>query len=379
MVSPYPIPKLSDLPGAVNPGIEEASVRSNSGLRVETYHFRTVSDINYLSALGTLLPGATLALTDRSTWANIGVGLGTDFPVLSNRVLPYPVTPCIKINQVNGGGVTYGATVRFRMTGYDQFGNPQIETTPWLTLRNSSETTANEANFYFYMSKVFSIVTSIEYMAEGLVVGDVNKIQVGMLFYPDPQKLPPGTGATFLETGPTAGSGSNNHGGFWNQGFGLPIRCRSFVCDELGVDGSGVVNERLQDKFGVGLVNGKGQYDCLGGLVRRTSGGGSEQGPFGVPVVDTISGFNKGGFLIGQSDVALPWQGDQNKIMVIWGDTDTTAPSTSPLIFDMPIVGVPVYVPTDANGAYEYDISFFLHTTLGKAGQPSDYPVLNRP
>jgi hypothetical protein len=71
-----------------------------------------------------------------------------------NRV-PFPSTLCAHIV-----GAPVG-TVRFRISGYDQYGMVQVETTPSVAL-------AAKANNYVYLSKIFSSVVKVEFQSTGL-------------------------------------------------------------------------------------------------------------------------------------------------------------------------------------------------------------------
>lgn len=355
MPSLYPKVKLPDLSGQADPGIQEDQVRKRSGLRSSILRVRTVTDINYLTALGSTPTGSFTVLTNQTDWTHIQETATSQFlPVLSNQVLPYPCTPVFKVRLVQVP-VTYpGGQARFRVTGYDQFGNGTVEITPWIRFNNQTGTTANEANFYVCCSKVFSEVTKIEFQANGLSAGNVNEFAAGPFFWPNASLTLPGTGAVWTESV----VGNNDKGSFWNMGFGLPRRCMPVVLDPTGVTA-------LETALAAGSVLGSGNRDIVSGYIRNETQ--SREGAFGTPRADGAR--LMGGFLIGQNDPFDTWEGCRDKAMVVW-----VAGSVE--IFDLP-VSAGVVVTTVAGDIY--DINLYAHSTIGKGSPEAKYPVLNRP
>jgi hypothetical protein len=77
-----------------------------------------------------------------------------------NRV-PFPSTLCAHIVQPTA----VVGTLRLRISGYDQYGMPQVETTPSVAL-------VAKTNNYVYLSKIFSYVERVEFQSTGIDIGD---------------------------------------------------------------------------------------------------------------------------------------------------------------------------------------------------------------
>lgn len=144
----------------MSPGLDERQLNRETGLRSAFFDY-TVGQGH--PTLGTAVAAAT-SYTD----------FAGSIPI-SRQVLPAPVTPCIVIYRLIG---TNSRVVKFRVRGYDQFGEQIEEVTPTITLAEPTWNTAGGSGVFFstcyiWLSRVFSIITSVEFNATGLNVATI--------------------------------------------------------------------------------------------------------------------------------------------------------------------------------------------------------------
>lgn len=118
--------------------------------------------------------------------------------------MPWPQTICFTIDQLATPSVW---SARFRVRGFDQFGQYQEEVTPilgWLAI----------ANVYVYLSTTFSVVTSVAFSSNSVPAG--TNLAVGVR--PDFRQVEDAT---------------NTHIAGINQGYGLPLWLHGGTAREL--------------------------------------------------------------------------------------------------------------------------------------------------
>lgn len=209
--------------GAQAPGIgyREEQIHPASGLRIA--HCGGV--------LGTNLAGIQALRTFEAFITDGGANLASSATWQSLKTaatwkgrLPIPMTPAINIiATVSDGSGT--ALVRFRATGFDQFGTKIVEVTPWLSLVTTS------VAFYqiIYLSKVFSFLDDLEFMADDLL--GTGQVGVGWTAMPSTTKAEAATISVSL-----AGAGASNTSviiqGDANWGIGTPLRIEPYGADQ---------------------------------------------------------------------------------------------------------------------------------------------------
>lgn len=135
---------------ASSPGISEAQIGLDAGLRNMPFRVTTYDNVDHLFS-GKALGAASGAFTD--------VTKGPISATLLTKQLPFPCTPCFGLVHV----ANTGQVLRFRVTGFDQFGQPIQEITPRITLANAVYTATNALpTAYIWLSMVFSYIEKIE-------------------------------------------------------------------------------------------------------------------------------------------------------------------------------------------------------------------------
>ena len=133
-----------------NSGISEPQLHPHTGLRIGHYRQLITGHIDQLVSARPVPAAAAFT----------AVTVGNSRPSV-------PMTLTARVVQ----GAPAPATIRLRVKGRDQYGQPQIETTPQVSL-------VAKTNNYIYLSKVFSHVDSVEYISTVLGGGDT--IDVGV-------------------------------------------------------------------------------------------------------------------------------------------------------------------------------------------------------
>lgn len=122
---------------------------------------------------------------------------GLENGTLVNQVLPYPTTLALTYTTS-----VASVEVRFRVSGFDQFGNPIRETLPWMT--TNAQAVVNSSLFtpqtIQWTSKVFSRIEKIE-MQLGANASDSDIVAVGLRHFWDRN-----TQQAYLYNGATGGS-----------------------------------------------------------------------------------------------------------------------------------------------------------------------------
>jgi len=145
-------------PNPPGPGVNERQLHEATGLR--TKHLTATISTN-ISGIGGGTIGTAGGTGSDGTWST---GLRAASATW-NSAMPVPMTPTIFVFGTPTA-IPGSITVRFRVRGYDQFGMPAIEVTPFVT---KSVTTTS---FFtaLTLSRVFSFVEDVEVMTQGVNV-----------------------------------------------------------------------------------------------------------------------------------------------------------------------------------------------------------------
>jgi len=143
---------------------------------------------------------------------------------------------------------------------------------------------------YLYLSKVFSKVTKVEYIASDTTVG--NLVSVGVHPIYDIDKTGGGEASETLTTQIVG----NSH---YNFGFGTPVRCRPYRLTLAGSVPTIVQDQGKLDIMNMTMKDGGGDYAAIAPAFEHDRATG---------ILSLMSGW-----LIGQSDPAVAWKGDPNK------------------------------------------------------------------
>lgn len=261
-------------------GITEEQLHATAGLRVMPYTVDLFNNDTFL--IDPAVVGATL--TNQTNWTNLSLPPNVDGTLYAGW-LPFPLTPCVKwINTA----ATFGQVIALRVTGLNQFGDPIVEETPDITIAVPSGAPVGTVTTYFWLSKVFAVVTKIEYRASNLGAG--NTMGMGFRWRINRSVALPAQTYILRETG--AVGVAVTLPADYDQGIGLPLRCRSYVAR------------------GSAFLPADGKYDVLGGYIENlTSSQTYMMAPMQVGPAPAICG----GVLLGMSGQANALQGDPNK------------------------------------------------------------------
>lgn len=230
------------------PGIEERQLQVSSGLRVGTASFPlfwqpdlctsarpfggTYSAADIGLSISDSVPSAayTQPIVNSATWKHVKV---------SHQSLPFPCTPCVRLRETAGDATfatasTGGVVFKVRITGLDQFGNPQVYEQPreFTTIANNvvlalSPGADNRAlDTILHVPMIFSRIFTVEYQASG-VHANQDFLDVGVAWCLD------GYAAALHTLANPSGASSLTHEGTkapsvkfpWaiNQAIGIPL------------------------------------------------------------------------------------------------------------------------------------------------------------
>lgn len=262
-------------------GVSEYELHPTSGLRVFPYTVDLFNNDGYL--VDPAVIGSTIA--NNANWTNLSLPPNVDGTLYAEH-LPFPMTLSVKwINTA----ATFGQVIALRVTGFNQFGDPVAEETPDITIAVPAGAPVGTVTTYFWLSKVFSIVTKIEYRASN--VGAGNSIGIGFRWRIQRSVAMPAQTYILRETG--AVGVAVTLPADYDQGIGLPVRCRSYATT------------------GAAFQPSEGKYDILGGYIENLT---SNQ-KYGLAPMQTgpFPAGPNGGTLIGMSGRANALEGDPNK------------------------------------------------------------------
>lgn len=339
-------------------GLREHDLHPATGLRFSSVtYYLNASDDFLVSPQATGTPGLGFLIADTTEWLPVGDSPGFRIPTnsgieptfsIGNR-FPAPMTLCCRIICTTA---TFGQRIALRVTGYDQFGVAQREVTPLIEINDPGGSPTPPVTTYFWLSKVFSEVSKIEYMGEGLT-GPTVALGIGYRFHPDTSETVLPNTSTFMNY--QTGANSEPVFSIYNQGVGMPLLTRPYTS-------SGVA----------GIQNEAGVREIVGGTIENlTSGGVAIINPW-----EPRNLRNRGpvaGMLIGQSDQTAVWEGDTNK----FGLFQTQGVLAFRRIDNTP----PGQLPSDWNDAYRVTVHARTSIGSGRRPVPDVYPknVSNRP
>ncbi len=192
------MPQESTIPGGV--GQREESLHPECGLRVVCISHMTAVDI--IGLVSQLF--GTSGGTSVPDW--------TPLTLLNNGRMDVPMTPSIFVTTA----APTDKFARFRFRGLDQFYAHQTEITPWLG-------SGPRANTLTPISKVFSLITSIEFQSIGYDTATSDSINIGISNVWDPVNAADDTenliGAITLQFQR-------------NMGIGIPIRITPYGTED---------------------------------------------------------------------------------------------------------------------------------------------------
>ncbi|HET8784173.1 MAG TPA: hypothetical protein VFM38_00945 [Candidatus Limnocylindrales bacterium] len=201
------------VPGGV--GVGERQVHAASGLRTASLTAMLTLNVNAITpapvSIGTV--GGTDPVLDWTSIKN---------PATWQPRLPVPITPLLYLFTLPAGAAP-PFSMRFRLTGYDQFGARKVEVTPW---HEVAVWAVNNYAFMLTASQVFSYLDNVEYQCTRLDI-TLSRLSVGYHTMPDHTRLEasagidPGNGATSFRT----------LGTFANWGLGIPMRVEPYGPD----------------------------------------------------------------------------------------------------------------------------------------------------
>lgn len=161
--------------------VDELDIGPNSGLRSKSLTGIVTQDLTAIVAV--------TGLTEQANW--------TALTVTGRRI--FPQTPCVWIDQSGTFGGYVAGQIRFRVIGYNRFGEQIRTVTPWGSF------TAIDFN-YFYLAEAFHVVTSVEFQCSAPGLDPASTISMGV--FPNFQRTE---------------DGSNHYVWGDNQGIGLPL------------------------------------------------------------------------------------------------------------------------------------------------------------
>lgn len=324
-------------------GINESILQPSSGLRVVPMTVMLHSDPTFI--VSDTAPLAGSAIVNTTTWTELARYHGTlSAGQTYNLRLP---TPCSISFRWTNSNATFGQKFRLRITGYDQFGAPQRETTGWITVNDPGGSPTGAVYTHGWCSKVFAVVTKVEYQASNINSSN-DSIALGTRFYLD-------TDAALPSQNYILGEGvSGAAAAYYNQGFGVPIRLRQYILDTAGL---------------AGFTDDSGKLDILGGIIENITQ--SESYPLnpysvGAAAANELSG----GFLIGQKSTYGEWEGDPHRITLIGTTSGFTGFHTIGVDAPSDVAAPPAPAWDD-----EYRVTVWARTTVGggRADLPSAY------
>lgn len=311
-------------------GIQEDDLHPYTGLRVWPYRQRLVQAPTCVVA--------GFPLTENGEWTPITLNpeFRTRYAVAASRriiagvPLPYPVTPCISFINTNATP-EYGQLVRFRLRGYDMFGNGITEVTPPLLIPTNGLGSSQGQVTYIWCSKVFSEIYSAEYRyTPGAGSAGFDHVSIGtMLIYDQDDALASDGEQIHIQPSGSEFTSANTLS-LRNMGIGLP--CLMTPASNY-FTGAGFLDQDdrgFQDILSVNLFNATTAQDVLV--------------PRGRSSTPAAGGALQGGWILG--DRALNplgvWQGGYGNKLRIFTDT-TNWPGSLDL---QPLQGVePVSTP----------------------------------
>lgn len=161
--------------------VDELDIGPNSGLRSRSLAGIVTQDLTAIVAV--------TGLTEQANW--------TALTVTGRRI--FPQTPCIWVDQSGTFGGYVAGQIRFRVIGYNRFGEQIRTVTPWGSF------TAIDYN-YFYLAEAFHVVTSVEFQCSAPGLDPASTISMGV--FPNFQRTE---------------DASNHYVWGDNQGIGLPL------------------------------------------------------------------------------------------------------------------------------------------------------------
>lgn len=267
---------------ATGVGYREEQIHEASGLRIA--HCGGVIGTNLAGIQA--LRNFSLLLVDGA----IGLPTWTSVKIAANWKgrLPIPMTPAINlITTVSSAPGT--ALVRFRATGFDQFGAKIVEMTPWLSL----VTTSTAFFQIIYLSKVFAFLDDLEIQCDDLL--STGQIGVGWSAIISTAKAESATLSVSL-----AGAGASNTSviiqGDGNWGIGTPLRIAPYGADQpyatpeiMGAGGA-----LLYSSYGPTMIGTPAKFPVASAVIDGVRLGQNTSGWQGTP--------NKIGFDVSEGD-----------------------------------------------------------------------------
>ncbi len=136
------------------PGIAETQLHPATGLRIGHYETMLTSNADQNISAQPIGGAAGADVPDLTPPTTLTSEDFTELLIDERNRVSFPSTLCAQIIQ----GTPVVATVRLRVSGYDQYGMFQLETTPSVAL-------GAVTNNFVYLSKVFSSVVKVEFQS----------------------------------------------------------------------------------------------------------------------------------------------------------------------------------------------------------------------
>lgn len=210
-------------------GVREENIHQGSGLRIASV--TALLNRSMTAAAGGFHPNTGILTPSGGQVTDANLGLWQNITALATTGwygrLPVPMTPVIRTLTIP---LTSTNRIQFRVTGFDQFGNHTVETTPALDLTDLAAAVITDGFWWVCCSKVFSYVTKVEFRGEGLNT-------IGGLFFQcgwSPMVDPAGVEAAAAFDYYTLAAGNhtiNTLGTFRNWGIGTPLRVSPYGND----------------------------------------------------------------------------------------------------------------------------------------------------
>jgi hypothetical protein len=323
-------------------GIREEQLHQGTGLRNAV-----IPAIIAVRPAVSLISGAAVTLlTEQAAFTSIKTSAWRGH-------LPVPMTPTLFIG-VNCAGA---CQLQFRVTGFDQFDNHIVETTPIITVP------ANANNQCFlHLSKVFRFVENVEYKSNGLTALAVSVTISGIIDPTGVEGAGAGIDIGFGVAGPIRLIGT------WaNWGLGTPMRMAPYSTALPASTQPNFPPTRLQHQWEVTgatatrLKNNGATAAILNSVVN--SGylpifGDSSSGNTTLRIGQSGAAFSSGGYITDRA-----WAGTPHKIGFVSSDAWATGFSKAFTGSSTRASGV----PTAADQVGEDDLEFIiaLRSSLG--------------